>query len=307
MTAAGTAAQLGQGLPMLPALAIAILGGLVEGTALGILQANWLGRRFDGFPRRRWIAATIVVAGVGWAAASAPSAFGDGDGAAPGWAFVGVAAAGLGLAMGAILGAAQAWAIRGSVRHPWRWTGISAVAWTPTMAIIFVGATLPDAHWQTASVILTAALTGAVAGLVLGAITHPLMAALNGPSISSAVVAWGLRRRVPGLGASFALLRVTGRRTGRVFEFPVQYARQGDVVAVLPARPERKNWWRNLQTRSRLVIWLDGEWRRGDAVVVREGSRDYEEAHAVYAKRWPSAARARAAMFVRIVLGRSEA
>ena len=302
MTAAGAAAQLGQGLPTLPALAIVILGGLVEGTALGILQANWLGRRFDGFPRRRWIAATIVVAGLGWAAASAPSALGGDDGATPGWAFVIAAAAGLGLAMGAILGGAQAWAIRGSVRHPWRWTGISAAAWMPTMAIIFVGATLPDAHWPTASVILTAAVTGAVAGLVLGAISHPLMASLDGPSISSAVVSWGLRRRMPGVGASFALLRVTGRRSGRVFEFPVQYARQRDVVVVLPARPERKNWWRNLQTRSGLTTWLDGRWRSGDAVVVRKGSREYDEARAIYTDRWPSAARTRAALFVRIEL-----
>ena len=121
-------------------------------------------------------------------------------------------------------------------------------------------------------------------------------------SAYSDLVAWGLTHRVPGLGASFALLRVTGRRTGRIFEFPVQYARDGEVVIVLPARPEQKNWWRNLQTRSGLEIWLEGGWRSGDAVVVREGSREYDGARAVYIERWASAARTRAPMFVRIDL-----
>ena len=46
----------------------------------------------------------------------------------------------MGLAMGAVLGAAQAVTLHGRVRHPWRWVPANMAAWSPTMAIIFLGA-----------------------------------------------------------------------------------------------------------------------------------------------------------------------
>ena len=45
---------------------------------------------------------------------------------------------------------------------------------------------------------------------------------------------------------SFALLRVTGRRSGEAYTFPVQYAREDDALTILVGKHERKTWWRNL-------------------------------------------------------------
>jgi hypothetical protein len=44
------------------------------------------------------------------------------------------------------------------------------------------------------------------------------------------------------LGRHLALIRYRGRRTGRSYELPVQYARDGDHLWILPGAPGRKNW-----------------------------------------------------------------
>lgn len=160
-SASGVAASLG----------IVVAGGLVEGAALGIIPAVVLRRWVPQFRRTWWFVATLLVAGLGWAGASVPGALASGDGEAPPQALVLVAAAALGLVMGAALGAAQAPAFHDGARRPWRWVWMSAVAWTPTMVVMFAGATLPDASWSPAAIILTGALTGIIAGALLGVVT----------------------------------------------------------------------------------------------------------------------------------------
>jgi hypothetical protein len=176
------AARASEGAGGYTALAIVVAGGLIEGTALGVLQAAWLARVFPGLSRLGWIVATVLIAGVGWALASAPSALGDRGGAPPAVALILVMAAGLGLAMGALLGAGQALVLRHHVRHPWRWVWVSAVAWMPAMIVIFTGATVPDASWPTAVVVVLGALTGVVAGAILGVVSLALMGTLGAPS-----------------------------------------------------------------------------------------------------------------------------
>lgn len=180
MTASAGAAQASKGLPGYAALIIVVVGGLIEGTALGVLQGAWLTRRFPGLSRFGWAATTVLIAGLGWALASAPSVMADPDAAQPDPLSIAVGAAGLGVVMGALLGTGQALVLRHHVRHPWRWIGISAAAWAPTMVVIFIGATVPDASWSTAAVILTGALTGVVAGAVLGLVSIALMRTLSG-------------------------------------------------------------------------------------------------------------------------------
>ena len=182
MTASASAAHASGALPAYAALALVVVGGLIEGTALGVLQGAWLARRFPGLSHLGWIVATVLIAGLGWALASAPAALGDPDGGEPDPVVIVVMAAGLGLAMGALLGAGQALVLRHHVRHPWRWIGISAVAWAPAMVVIFAGATVPDASWPTAAVIVLGALTGVVAGAILGLISIALMRTLGGRS-----------------------------------------------------------------------------------------------------------------------------
>lgn len=182
MTASASAARASEGLPGYAALAIVVAGGLIEGTALGVLQGAWLARRFPGLSHLGWIVATVLIAGLGWALASAPAVLSDPDGGEPGPVIIVVMAAGLGLAMGALLGAGQALVLRHHVRHPWRWIWISALAWAPAMVVIFAGATVPDGSWPRAAVIVLGALTGVVAGAILGLISIALMRTLGGRS-----------------------------------------------------------------------------------------------------------------------------
>ena len=53
-------------------LLVVVLGGLVEGTALGWLQARALDTILGPTGRRHWVLVTVLVAGLGWAAASRP-------------------------------------------------------------------------------------------------------------------------------------------------------------------------------------------------------------------------------------------
>ncbi len=157
-------------------LGIVVLGGLVEGSALGWLQAAALAHVLGTHGRRRWLLATILVAGFGWAAASAPAALaGDDAGSSPPFAPMIVAAAGLGAAMGVVLGAAQSWAARGCIARPRRWGGASVGGWTAAMPVIFAGASGVGASWDWWLVVLSGTATGAVAGAVLGATTLPFV------------------------------------------------------------------------------------------------------------------------------------
>lgn len=287
MTASASAARAAEGLPDSAVLAIVVTGGLIEGVALGVLQAAWLARRFPGLSRLRWIVTTVLIAGLGWGLASAPSALSDPGGTTPNAALVLLMAAGLGLAMGALLGTGQALVLRHHVRHPWRWISISAISWTPAMVVIFTGATIPDSSWSSAAVIALGALTGVVAGAVLGLVSIALMRTLTGQSVGPGVIAWSLRHGIPGLGGTFALLRVRGAKSGRFFEFPVQYAREGDVVVVFPGGAAHKNWWRNLRQPTPLSAWIDGRWMPATGHAITSTDTAYSEARQVYGRRWP--------------------
>ena len=185
MTASATAARAAAQTPGSTGLVIIVVGGLIEGLALGILQAAWLSRRYPGLSRVWWIVTTVAVAGIGWSLASTPAALGDASGPPPSVIVVLAASAALGATMGALMGAAQALVLSGRVRHPWRWVSISAIAWTPAMVVIFAGATLPDARWSAPAVIVVGFITGLLAGAVLGAVSLLLMGRLTAESLPS--------------------------------------------------------------------------------------------------------------------------
>lgn len=176
MTAAAGAARAGQavvgdGGPTTVALGLVVAGGLVEGVALGTAQSWVLARVVPTLRRGRLLLATVVVAGLGWAVASAPGVLAEdgGGGAAPSWWLVTAGAAGLGLVMGAVLGAAQASAMPYAARRTWLLANVAA--WPPAMVLIFVGASSPAAGWPLPVVLATGALTGLVAGSVLGVVS----------------------------------------------------------------------------------------------------------------------------------------
>ena len=163
------------------ALGVVVAGGLVEGVALGLAQSGALARRWPALHRARYTLATVVLAGLGWAAGSAPSAFAaDDTGPEPPLALVLAGGAGIGLVMGPLLGAGQAWALRRAVRHPRRWVAANAVAWPPVMVVIYLGATRPEEGWSVPAVLAVGAVTGAAAGALLGLVTGRWLPALDG-------------------------------------------------------------------------------------------------------------------------------
>ena len=248
-------------------------------------------RLVPGLDRRRWLLATTAVAGLGWAAASAPTALsGAGDGSVPPLLFVLVGAVGLGVVMGAVLGAVQATVLRGHVLHPWRWVGASATAWAPAMAVIFLGATAPGADWSGPGVAALGAVTGLVAGTVLGLVSGWFLPTLDGPSGHNRLVLGLLESRMHwAVDESLVALRIRGTLSGRTFVLPVQSADYDRGVLVVPGRPETKLWWRNLIEPSPVDVLLRGQWQHGDGVVLHPGDSGYYTAIAAYRQRWPRA------------------
>ena len=294
MTASAAAARLGQqvsdgGGGRWSTLGVVVGGGLIEGVALGSLQAGVLGRRWSSLNRRRFLLVTVAVAGIGWAAASAPGVLAgdDGAGAGPPLLLVVLGAVGLGLVMGAVLGAAQARALAGVVRHPRRWMAANAAAWPLAMAVIFTGATTAGAGWPVLVVAGYGALTGAVGGVVLGLVSGCWLGSLDGQSVANRVVLALLESGRLDTGTGMVAFAVRGRRTGRVVRFPVQYAVWGDDLVVVPGHADRKSWWRNVEGAGVPVevLW-QGTWRPTTARLIAAGDTGYEPAMAAYRLRW---------------------
>jgi hypothetical protein len=167
------AAQPGRWAGATTALAVIVAGGLVEGSALGWFQGRVLRRRLPRLSLGRYVLATVLVAGLGWAVASAPPVLASGGAGAapPPLLLVLLGAAGIGLLLGAVLGGAQALVLRGAAERPGRWVLANSLAWPPAMIVIFLGATRPGATWSLAAVVALGAGTGAVAGVVVGVVT----------------------------------------------------------------------------------------------------------------------------------------
>lgn len=73
--------------------------------------------------------------------------------------------------------------------------------------------------------------------------------------------AMGLMLRTPVLqrlvGKMFALITVTGTKTGRRYTTPVQYfAYDGEFVVL---SQQMRRWWKNVRTRPEIEIRIDGE------------------------------------------------
>lgn len=271
------------------ALTLVVAAGLVEGVALGGLQALGLRRLWPRLSVARFLLVTAAVAGLGWAAASAPGVLaGPGDGSAPSELLVLTGAAALGALMGAVLGAAQALVLRPHVRHPGRWVSANAVGWAPAMSVIFLGATRPDTDWSVPAVVTAGAVTGLTAGAVLGLVTGWFIPSLDGSPAYNRVVLGVLSSPAHGLAdGTLAGLRVRGRVTGRTFELPVQFAADGSDLVVVPARPQTKQWWRNLRRPAPVGVLVHGHWVDGEARVVSPGDPAHQTALAAYRRRWP--------------------
>jgi len=62
------------------------------------------------------------------------------------------------------------------------------------------------------------------------------------------------------LSGSMVAVRYEGRRSGREFTTPAQYARNGDDMLILAGRPDTKTWWRNFREDRDLEVLMRGRW-----------------------------------------------
>jgi len=82
---------------------------------------------------------------------------------------------------------------------------------------------------------------------------------MTAPGFLNPVVTAVLRSPVHGiLSRRLLLIRVRGRRTGRVSTFPVGYVRDGDTLDVLVGEFQAKTWWRNFQGGAPTRVQLRG-------------------------------------------------
>jgi deazaflavin-dependent oxidoreductase (nitroreductase family) len=89
------------------------------------------------------------------------------------------------------------------------------------------------------------------------------------------------------------LITVRGRRSGRTYTLPVQFARTGATIYIVPGAPAHKTWWRNLRGGARVQLWLRGQHVAGSAEVI-PGAADpgaVKEGLQVYLRRFPGMAR----------------
>jgi NADPH:quinone reductase-like Zn-dependent oxidoreductase len=123
---------------------------------------------------------------------------------------------------------------------------------------------------------------GRVVGLIHRA-TNPLVAGVLRSPIH------------PLLSDSLLLLTVRGRNTGRYHTLPVQYARAGETLYIVPGDHEHKRWWRNLVTPAPVRIRLQGRDATGTAQVflASQNPELVVEAMRAYLPRFPRSARLR--------------
>jgi deazaflavin-dependent oxidoreductase (nitroreductase family) len=116
--------------------------------------------------------------------------------------------------------------------------------------------------------------------------------ALVGFPQGNAVVLSVLRSRAHRLLSGSAIeLRYTGRRSGRQYVLPVQYAGAGDRLVVRPQRWQHSTWWRNFRTPLPVTVRLAGRLHAGTARVVDPVDPDWRSARQTYVTRWPRSAR----------------
>jgi hypothetical protein len=285
---------------------LAVLGGVVEGVAVGAVQF-WLLR--DWLPAlvgRRWIGATVFAAALGWLLGMLPPTIAQwsssesagptsGGGVGPPLWLMPLAGLALGAVMGAGFGAAQMWALRGVVVHPGRWVPANSLGWSLALAVMMTGAALPGAAGSWLPLAALGAATGLLAGLAVGAATGLFLPSLTetAPLPSSAanrLVCWMLRSPAHRLlSGALVELRVVGRRSGRLLILPVQYAAVQDSLVMWPAHPAQKTWWRNFTTTTAVDVVVKGMTRSGGGRLVTPQDLGHGAAAQLYRCRFPRA------------------
>lgn len=105
----------------------------------------------------------------------------------------------------------------------------------------------------------------------------------QGNSVVLAILRSPVHRLLSGLVIE---LRYTGRRSGRQYVVPVQYARDEQRLVVVPQGAESKAWWRNFLTPQPVTVRLKGRLRDGTARVVRPDDPAWNDEKRLYERRY---------------------
>jgi hypothetical protein len=85
------------------------------------------------------------------------------------------------------------------------------------------------------------------------------------PDWANSFMKWAVT--TPGIqtlvGQGVALLSFTGRKTGKRYDIPVSYQRDGDVVTVITKK--LRKWWHNFETPAEVEVRLAGKRYAGKA------------------------------------------
>lgn len=208
--------------------------GVVEGSALGLLQGSQLRGMLPRLRAREWAIPTVLFAAVGWALGMFGPILGQGEaatasadaGAEPPLAVVLLLAALVGGAAGALIGLAQWLVLRRHAENATTWIPANALGWTLAMPAIFAGFAVPADDASPLVRLACGALGGLAGGALLGVATLPFARRLQPWVADSAVLA----------GKTAV---VTGATAGIGFEVAVGLARLGARTVLVGRSPEK--------------------------------------------------------------------
>ncbi|MCE7949140.1 MAG: DUF385 domain-containing protein [Chloroflexi bacterium CFX4] len=101
--------------------------------------------------------------------------------------------------------------------------------------------------------------------------------------LQNPMMRWLLRSRWHGaVSKHYVLLSVTGRKSGKVYHVPVQYAQAGNTLLILTSA--EYVWWRNLQGGAPVQVLLRGRQYNAQAEASRQADAAAQVARQVYPK-----------------------
>lgn len=111
--------------------------------------------------------------------------------------------------------------------------------------------------------------------------------------LQNPLMRWLLRSPLHGfVSKRYLILSVTGRKSGKTYHVPVQYAQKGENLLIITSA--QYVWWRNLQGGASVGVQLRGKLYAAQAEAFREAARVAEVAQQLY----PQLSAERVAQFV---------
>ena len=95
------------------------------------------------------------------------------------------------------------------------------------------------------------------------------------------------------MSGSTDVIRYQGRRSGKTFTTPTQYATYDDGLVIFVGRPGTKSWWRNFRQDRDLDVLVAGDWRAmvARAIVGADEPDTIAPLVEAYLQRFPKASR----------------